>query len=315
ADHIAPDWTLVAGVEQDYTAASFFSPISPAQMVLNYVATTTDSAAMWIERSWNSTWTAGLGARWSYESTTMSNYGLHGYGYHVPIPLAIVEWQPWKDQTFSLSYGTGYRSGGQINTGPATYVPERSRNFEFAWRAQWLDGKVHTALSAFEGEIHNRFTYYLTNTGGTLFASVRDRGIEFEITDDLSDAWRLRAGIGSLNSHFSSFIYQFGEPTAEAPPETATFGMRYGFERGWYGALDVYHAAAALYYSPSGRLPAYTAVSVGAGYRSKDWDTKLIVTNALDADFIERIELSAAYQTGYRLGDPRRIELRIKRNW
>jgi hypothetical protein len=314
SDHPAQDWTILAAIEDDHAATSFYTPISASQIIFGYFATSTDSASMWVEHSWSSTWNTGLGVRWQYEQTTVSTSSELSYGYHLPIPLAVVEWHPWTDQTFALSYGTGYRSGGQVNSGIITYSPERSENLEISWRAQWLGGSLHTSLSAFDGESHDIFTYELTSAvGNPILASVRDRGLEFELDDDLSDSWRLRAGVGALSSRYSSLAYLNGDPTSEAPPQTATFGVRYGLAKGWYGALDAYHAAAAQYYNPNGRLPSYDALSFRVGYRSPNWETALIMANALDAKFVERIEVSAANQFGYRLGDPRRIELLFKR--
>jgi outer membrane receptor for ferric coprogen and ferric-rhodotorulic acid len=144
---------------------------------------------------------------------------------------------------------------------------------------------------------------------------VRDRGLEFELTADLSDHWLLRAGIGSLSSRYSSYVYHYGDPTSQAPPHTATFGVRFGLAQGWYGAADAYHAATATYYNPDARLPPYYVLAVRAGYRTRHWDTALIATNAFDADYVERVQFSTATQFGYRLGDPRRIELLVKRTW
>jgi outer membrane receptor protein involved in Fe transport len=254
--------------------------------------------------------------RWSYERTTEFDKKDLWHAYHVPIPLAVVEWRPWTDHEFTLSYGTGYRSGGQVYSGVITFDPERSQNLEFSWRAQWLGGALHTTISAFNGEVHNRYTYYLSSpSGDPILASVRNRGLEFELDADLSDQWRLRAGLGVLDSRFNSFVYRHGDPTSEAPPQTATLGARYGRANGWYAAADVYHAAAARYYDPAGRLPAYDVLSFRIGYQTTQWDAALIAANALDAEYVERIQLSPGNESGYRLGDPRRIELRVKRSW
>lgn len=313
-EHSASDWTVVTGLERDHVATAFATPLPAGQLFFNYFAASTDSASVWIEHSWSGTWNAGLGARFSYERATMFADKDRSYGYHVPIPLATLEWLPAPDHTLTLSYGTGYRNGGQVDA-DLTYSPERSRNLELAWRAQWLGGTVHTALSAFDGDIHNHYTYYLSDLGTPLFASVRERGVEFELDADLSERWRLRAGIGALDSHFSSHAYRDGDATSEAPPQTATFGLRYGRNDGWYAAADAYHAAAARYYFPDARLPAYDVLSFRVGYRSRRWEAALIATNALDAKYIERIQLSSANETGFRLGDPRRIELRGKWTW
>jgi len=313
SDHPAQDWTLLAGIEHNFAATAYYSPISSRQVILNYFSAVTDSASLWAEHRWGSTWNTGLGVRWLRENTSVSTSGNYDYAYRVPVPLAVIEWQPWKQQVFALSYGTGYRSGGPDSPG-VNYPPERSRNFEFSWHATWLDERMHTAFTAFAGTIDNRYTYQFSGLVPVL-ANVRDRGVELELDADLSDRWRVRAGLGALSSRYSSLDFNSGDPTSEAPPQTATFGVRYGLATGWYGAADAYHAASAQYYNLAGRLPAYDVASVRAGYRTTHWDTALIVTNAFDAEYIQRIQYSAGNQVGYRLGDPRRIELRVKRTW
>ena len=316
SEHPAPDWTILAALDHDYIATRFATPLSSGQLYFNYFAAATDSASVWIEHSWNPVWKTGLGVRWSHERTTEFDTKNLWHAYQVPIPLAAVEWSPGTDHVFTLSYGTGYRSGGQIYTGIITFNPERSENLELAWRAQWFGGALHTTLSAFDGEIHDRYTYYLSSPAGDpLLASVRSRGLEFELDANVSELWQLRAGIGVLDSRFSSFVYRHGDPTSEAPPQTATLGARYGRAHGWYAAADAYHAAAARYYNPAGRLPAYSVLSFRIGYRAAQCDTALIATNALDAEYVERIQLSPGNESGYRLGDPRRIELRVKWSW
>jgi len=311
SQHPAPDWTIIAAVEEDHIATLFHTPLAG----LNHFAASTRSGSLWAEHSWNDAWTTGFGARWLYERTTEFASG-GSYGYHVPIPLAVVEWRPWTEQAFTLSYGTGFRSGGQIDRGRVSaYAPERSENLELSWRAQWLDGTLHTAFSAFAGRIRNRYTYYLSSPDGNpILASVRDRGLEFELDAELSSRWRLRAGLGALNSRFSSLVYRYGDQTSEAPPQTATLGVRYGLAQGWYGAADAYHAAGAQYYNPSGYLPGYDVLSFRIGYRTAKWESALIATNALDEAYVDRVQLSAG-ELGYRLGNPRRIELLVKRAW
>jgi len=316
SEHPAPDWTILAALEHDRVATQFYTPILTGQVLYNQFSTSTDSASLWIEHAWSSSWNAGLGVRWLHERATQLASDQPQYGYRVPIPLAVVEWRPWTDQAFSLSYGTGYRTGGQVNTAAVTYSPERSRNLEFAWRAQWFSGAVHTTLSAFEGRIHDRFTYSLASPGGNpILASVRDRGLELELDADLSERWRVRAGVGVLSSRYRSLDFRYGDATSEAPPQSATLGVRYGLAAGWYAALDAYRAAAARYYDPPGRLPAYDVLSVRLGYRATHWETALIAANAFDTDYVQRVQLSAENQSGFRLGDPRRIELRFKRSW
>jgi outer membrane receptor protein involved in Fe transport len=196
------------------------------------------------------------------------------------------------------------------------YSPERSQNAELSWRGKWFDDRLRTTTTVFAGKERDRFTFDLTSpVSGPIPGSVRERGFEFEFDADLSTRWRLRGGLGLLNSHFSSFAFRYGQPTSEAPPQTMTLGLRYGLATGWYGAADAYHAGVARYYGPPGSLPAYEVLSLRVGWREANWDAALIATNALDKDYIARVQNSAENQIGFRLGDPRRVELRLKWSW
>jgi len=314
--HPASGWTMVGGLEHSEVTIASFTPIPAAVPLRSHYVTATDSASLWLEHSWAGTWNAGLGVRWVNESKSYKPNIDAELTSRLPIPLAVVEWRPRGDQAFSLSYGTGYRNGGPLPGAPM--VPERSENFELAWRARWFDGTLRTALSAFAGEIRDRFTYYrVDGSGNPLLGRVRDRGLEFELDADLSDYWKLRAGIGVLNSRYSALVYRYGETTSEAPPHTATLGIRYGLAHGWYAAMDAYRAASAqleLSSNPSLRVPAYDVANFRIGYRSPHWDSALIATNTFGASYIERVQANTA-NPGYRLGDPRRVELRVKWTW
>jgi len=330
-----PDWTVVAGVEH----ANIDIPSYLPGDIFGHFVTLTDSESIWIEHAWSSSWNTGIGLRFQDERVTDTRV-VYANGtstptdftvkYSLPTPLAVVEWHPWPDHTFTLSYGQGYRSGGPYGpgSGPDAFgfgglkSAERDDSVELAWRARWLDGSLKTTLSAFDGEVRNRFTYYLLDADGNpLGGRVRDRGLEFEANADVSESLRLRCGIGLLSSRYRSSLYLDGQSTAESPPQTATVGVRYGLSQGWYGAADAYHAAAAEYFNsgqPVGRLPSYAVAGFRLGYRSQRSDVALIVTNALDAHYIDRILPGFAgtvLVNEYRLADPRRIELRMSWSW
>ena len=310
------DWTFVAGVEHDNVATTFYTPLSSGQLVFNFFGTETDSAALWAEHNFGSTWIVGLGLRALYERSTIFNGSGPPFGYHLPIPLGVVEWHPWSSQVFTLSYGTGFRSGGELNNATVVYSPERSQNAELSWRGKWFGDRLRTTTTVFAGKLRDRFTFDLAGpVSGPIPGSVRERGVEFEFDADLSARWRLRGGLGLLRSRFSSFDFLYGQPTSEAPPQTMTLGLRYGLNTGWYGAADAYHAGVARYYNPAGSLPAYEVLALRVGWRAPNWDAALIASNVLDKDYIARVQNSAENQIGFRLGDPRRVELRLKWSW
>lgn len=333
------DWTVATGAEQSnddlrsdyvYPRSYTFTAIDSRNQI------DTRSAFVWIEHHWSSEWSAGLGVRNVRDDVFQSEAAFDGlvvsasrYTKSIGIPLALVEWSPMPDQTFSLTSGGGYRDGGIALYPPqlVVYKPENEQETEFTWRARW-SAATKTTLTVFNNDIRDRYTFNPSLPAGSTDSDGRAtlRGAEFEVESQIASLWLLRAGIGVLDTTYRTFAHGdvdlSGKPTPAAPSRTAVLGVRYGAQTGWYGAADAYHAEAAEsgpYEFPQLHRPPYSLLNLRAGFRTGPWDASLIVSNALDAHYVDRAELfptlSEASLVRYRLGDPRRTEFRMTWTW
>jgi TonB dependent receptor len=236
-----------------------------------------------------------------------------------PVPLVVIDWQVAEDQQLSLSHGRGIRSSAGVR--PEFIQPaERDDSTQLAWQSFWWDQRVKARLAFFRTLIRERF-HYVTNHIG---ARGRVYGAELEVEARLSPRWQATLGLGRLNARYDYYRYYNEDPTPVlpgAPRYTALFGLRYGAASGWYGTLDAYHTAAAettLDINPGNRRPPYSLADLRVGYRLEDADFSLAVTNATDTLYLDRVDFrynDRRQETRYRLGDPRRVELRWQYEW
>jgi hypothetical protein len=327
------DTTAAAGVERTRFASDLAEdwrqyPSSPLTRDTSRLRIDADSAWVWLEQQWSQHWKAGLGLRWLREGnseTSTSPVFVNAVHENLLLPLATLEWKPVDGHALVLSRTAGYRSGGSmrdVNTNALEQYPaERERSTELAWSAEW-SASTHSNLTLFHGEVNHRFTLYL----GTVGMGVAEiQGAELEVVHTFSPRWRARAGLGVLearNRPGAGGEYDrrlAGLRTGSAPPRTQFVGVRYGEEQGWFAAFDAFHAAAAQsgpFNYPTQRRPAYTTLDSNLGYAAQSWQATLVATNLTDAKYAERyVSPSRSIPFGWRLGEPRRVELRFDYHW
>ena len=231
-----------------------------------------------------------------------------------PVPLIVGTWQIDEDQRLSLSHGRGIRSSAGVR---AEFIQpaERDDSTQLGWQTRWWQDRLGIRASLFHTLIRERF-HYVTNHVG---ARGRIYGAELEMDLRLHRLWRATLGLGRLSAHYDYYRYRNENPTPRlpgAPRQTVLFGLRFGDGDGWYGALDAYHASQAestLDINPGNRRPAYSLLDFRIGYRLPYADFSLAVTNALDELYLDRVDFrynDRRQETRYRLGDPRRVEMR-----
>jgi len=288
----------------------------------------THSAWVWLVQQWSSSWHPGLGLRWLRDSMAeVNNAPVFDISSHenLLLPLATVQWQPIDGHALVLSRTSGYRSGGSQPTldlrGYEQYPAERERSTELAWNAQWA-ASTSSNFTLFHGMVTQRYTLNLTHDAPGV---AQIDGAELEVVHTFSPRWRARVGLGVLearNRRGAGGEYDrrlAGHRTGSAPPRTQFVGVRYGEKQGWFAALDAFHAAAAQ----SGpinhrnqRRPAYTLLDGSLGYAADGWQATLVASNLTDAEYAERyVASSRVLPAGWRLGEPRRVELRLDFRW
>ena len=345
------EWEMAGGVE--FSAVSFadleavwvagFRRIGDNRQDLDF---RTRSGWLWLGRRWDERFSVGIGLR-QVEEKAQQNYisvacnvgtglvprpGVCAERESVlqfaqfgridtstPVPLVVGNWNIDDTNRLSLSHGRGIRSSAGVR--PEFIQPaERDDSTQLAWQSDWFDERLTARLALFRTLIRERF-HYVTNHVG---ARGRVYGAELELDARLGERWRATLGLGRLNARYDYYRYYNEDPSPRlpgAPKYTALFGLRYGADQGWYGTLDAYHTAAAettLDINPGNRRPAYSLADLRIGYRLDDADFSLAVTNALDELYLDRVDFrynDRRQETRYRLGDPRRVELRWQYEW
>lgn len=235
-----------------------------------------------------------------------------------PVPMLVGNWQISDRQRLSLSHGRGIRSSAGVR--PEWIQPaERDDSTQLSWQGSWFEEHLKLRTAVFHTLVRERF-HFVTNHVG---ARGRIYGAELELEGRLG-LWQATLGLGHLSARYDYYRYYNQDPNPRlpgAPRHTALFGLRYGAETGWYGSLDTYYTAEAettLDINPGNRRPAYSLADIRLGYRLAEADFSLSVTNLTDALYLDRVDFrynDRRLETRYRLGDPRRVELRWQYEW
>jgi iron complex outermembrane receptor protein len=123
-------------------------------------------------------------------------------------PSATIEYKANDDLFFYATYAKGFKSGG-FNLGviQPPFEPEKITDYEAGIRADWLDGRLRTNLSAFYYDYTN---LQVTKIAGTVVtienaASAVVRGLEAEIVVRPTNRLRLDAAISLLDSEYRDY--------------------------------------------------------------------------------------------------------------
>lgn len=123
-------------------------------------------------------------------------------------PSATIEYRASDDLFLYATYSRGFKSGG-FNLGviQPPFEPEEITDYEAGIRADWLNGRLRTNLSAFYYDYTN---LQVTKIAGTVVtienaASARIMGLEAEIIWRPTDRFELGATISLLDSEYRDY--------------------------------------------------------------------------------------------------------------
>lgn len=123
-------------------------------------------------------------------------------------PSATLEYKPSEDLFLYATYAKGFKSGG-FNLGviQPPFAPEKITDYEAGIRADWLNGRLRTNISAFYYDYTN---LQVTKIAGTVVtienaANAVVRGIEAEIVVRPISRLRLDAAISLLDSEYRNY--------------------------------------------------------------------------------------------------------------
>lgn len=185
-------------------------------------------------------------------------------------PSVTVEFKPTEDLLLYATYSKGFKSGGfNLGNVQPPFAPEKITDYEVGLRADWLEGRLRTNLSAFN---YDYTDLQVSKVNGTVIsienaASAKVRGLEAEVLLRPIGPLRLEANFALLDSEYENYV--------SSDPARAALG-----------AID-------LSGNDLTQAPRYT-VNLNASYR---WDTALgTITARGEARWVDRV-----YFTQYNL--------------
>lgn len=110
------------------------------------------------------------------------------------IPYAGVTFDLTPSQSLYASYTAIFKQTMNRDENDNLLPPIMGRNYEIGWKGQWLSGRLNTALAAYFTDKDNE--NFRVNAPKPYWIALdrRSRGVEAEISGDLSERWKIFAG-------------------------------------------------------------------------------------------------------------------------
>ena len=303
----------LAGVQAPTSITSFLSP--DPYTPLSYTKTPNvrakaeaDTVAFYLQDQFDisSTWKALLGVRWEdYDAEARTESAVTGAPATGPFGRkdemlsgrAGLIWQPTNAQSYYVSYGNSYNPSGELGVygGTSTNLnannqnldPEKNVNFEVG--AQWniLQGlRLRSAL--FSNEKTNARMPDPTNTAVTILDGKRRvRGIEFELTGNITPNWDIYSGLALLDGRIveGPANVQGNTPLGVADHSGNVWTV-YRLGAGWEigGGLRG-SAGAFLTDANNAKLPSYTVADATVAYVQKKYEVRVNLYNLADKGY------------------------------
>ncbi|MCA2012382.1 TonB-dependent receptor [Cereibacter sphaeroides] len=226
-------------------------------------------------------WSLGAGLRYQRDEIQRSGTAYIGspaiYGdaavdfdatYDAWLPRISLAYEVNEGLTLGGLVSRGYNPGGvtlNFTTGQyVEYAPEYLTNYELFARANLLGGALRLNANLFQLDMTDAQRFVAVNVAGTPQSytvnaeRARSRGFEMSADWDVSDRFRMNAGLGLLQTEFLEFSAlpaRVGNAFAMAPEYTLTLGASYEFANGLTLSGQVRHVAG--YFSEDANSTAY----------------------------------------------------------
>ncbi len=236
------------------------------------------------------------------------------------------------DATGYVSLSRGFKAGG-FNVG---VVPAALREFsdEGMWTLEsgykYRNGVLAVNAAVFHAwrddqQVRSSFQLDPNNPASFGFATVnvdgaKNYGLEADASLAISDVLSIRGSLGLLYGDFPDSLTRLsnlsGREQAHAPNYTASLGLRYASEAGFYADASL-NAIDAFYFDVSHdqRSEAYELVNLKLGYDADRWSVSLWARNLFDQDYAVRGFFFGNEPPNFvpalytRRGDPRHVGL------
>ncbi len=306
-----------------------------------------DSLALFgeLSRSFAADWQVTVGLRWEqrkadYDDSNGEHFSPTDdmFGGHVSLS------RPLGDNTSVYArVARGYKAGGfnlglggrGLSSAELLYEPEFLWNYELGAKGLWLDGRLRSELAIFHSqraEVQvdssrqvdpqdpNTFVFFTQNVGRGY-----NRGIELSLEYAPTDAWRMSAALGLLDTEITRFPSRpdlEGREQPHAPAYGYALGARWSHPQGWFVSGEL-TGKDGFYFSNSHdrKSQPFTLVNLRAGRDWNGWEAFAWARNLLDEYYAVRgfyfsnVPPDWPEQEFRQQGDPRHFGVTIRRQF
>lgn len=237
-------------------------------------------------------------------------------------PYFAVTYDLTPNQSLYASYTSIFKPNSNQRKDKSYLEPVTGANYEIGWKGEWFDRKLNTSLALFDIEQKNRAVQVWDTADQKWYwepvGKVRSRGIEAEISGNLSEDWKLFAGYT-----FNRSKYLEAESKGTVPAGTnfslhtpkhmlrlhTSYNLPFGGKK-WTigGGVTAQSKTASLYGVKRGGHAVFNA---NIDYQaSKNLKLALISTNLFNRYYYENNKVSSKGANNY-YGEPRNVMFNV----
>ena len=237
-------------------------------------------------------------------------------------PYFAVTYDLTPNQSLYASYTSIFKPNSNQRKDKSYLDPVTGANYEIGWKGEWFDRKLNTSFALFDIEQKNRAVQVWDTADQKWYwepvGKVRSRGIEAEISGDLSEDWKLFAGYT-----FNRSKYLEAESKGTVPAGTnfslhtpkhmlrlhTSYNLPFGGKK-WTigGGVTAQSKTASLYGVKRGGHAVFNA---NIDYQaSKNLKLALISTNLFNRYYYENNKVSSKGANNY-YGEPRNVMFNV----
>jgi iron complex outermembrane recepter protein len=212
-------------------------------------------------------------------------------------PRLGIVYQPIEPISLYASYSTSFLPSFGTDRLGNPFKPVTGQQFEVGVKGEFLDGKASATLAAFDITRRNDFVPDPVDPDNfqIQLGAIRSRGIEFDLSGELSPGLRLIATYALTDSKVvednrPEFV---GDRTINVPLHSGSLWAVYELQEGDLQGLGI-GAGVFIVGDRSGdfvdngfTIPGYTRVDALLYYRRNNWRVQLNVENLFDRNYIE----------------------------
>lgn len=244
------------------------------------------------------------------------------------LPRAAVSYHVNEDLTFFASARRGYRAGGpfisrtdELEVLVDTFDPEFLLGFEAGWRSAWLDGRLILNGTVFYSEYDDQQVSVRDARGFTRIENAGETslyGLELSSSFRASETLSFYVNAGLLETSVDEFVFTeasdppvnlAGNELGRSPPVSVTLGLNYSVNSGFFAGASANYRSS--FYADilnldsddlgpgfSERVGSSLMINARAGYRFSGFTLTGYITNLLDEDEPESVNLAGLAGSG-----------------